>query len=73
MPVIMREVSVPLGTSNPNLLTGSPYELARGNVFFSIGVTAAAGRRGFDACGPRTRSGGSQSTVSVVSPLGSDK
>lgn len=42
MPVILREVSVGAGASNPNLLTGSPYELARGNVFFSIGVTAAA-------------------------------
>jgi hypothetical protein len=42
MPVIMREVSVAAGAANPNLLTGSPYELARGNVYFSIGVSAAA-------------------------------
>lgn len=42
MPVILKETSVGAGVSNPNLLTGSPYELARGNVFFSIGVSAAA-------------------------------
>lgn len=42
MPVVLREVSVAAGASNPNLLTGSPYELARGNVLFSMGVTAAA-------------------------------
>lgn len=40
MPVIMREVTVGAGLSDPNLLTGSTFELARGNVFLSIGVTA---------------------------------
>lgn len=39
MPVIMRETTVAAGASNPNLLTGSTFELARGNVFLSIGVT----------------------------------
>jgi hypothetical protein len=42
MPVILREVSVAAGVTNNNLLSGSPYELARGNVLFSIGVSAAA-------------------------------
>lgn len=42
MPVIAREVSVAAGASNPNLLTGSPYEISRGAVYASIGVTAAA-------------------------------
>lgn len=42
MPVIMREVSVAAGASNPNLLTGSQYELMRGNAYLSIGVAAAA-------------------------------
>lgn len=41
MPVIMREVSVAAGAL-VNLLNGSPYEIARGNVVFSVGVTAAA-------------------------------
>lgn len=41
MPMIMREVSVPAGAL-VNLLNGSAYEIARGNVFFSVGVTAAA-------------------------------
>ena len=42
MPVIMREVSVAAGASNPNLLTGSTFEFMRGNVYLSIGITAAA-------------------------------
>jgi len=42
MPVIMREVSVAAGATNPNLLAGSTFEIMRGNVFLSIGVTAAA-------------------------------
>ena len=42
MPVIMREVSVAAGASIANLLAGSTFELMRGNVFLSIGVTAAA-------------------------------
>ena len=42
MPVVMREVSVAAGATNPNLLTGSTFELMRGNVYLSIGVTAAA-------------------------------
>lgn len=42
MPVIMREVSVGAGLTDPNLLTGSTFEFMRGNVYLSIGVTAAA-------------------------------
>ncbi len=42
MPVIPREVSVGAGVTDPNLLTGSTFEFMRGNVFLSIGVTAAA-------------------------------
>ena len=42
MPVIMRETSVGIGVTDPNLLTGSTFELQRNNVFLSIGVTAAA-------------------------------
>ena len=42
MPVIMREVSVAAGATDPNLLTGSTFEFMRGNVYLSVGVTAAA-------------------------------
>jgi len=42
MPVIMREVSVAAGATNPNLLTGSTFEFMRGNVYLSVGITAAA-------------------------------
>lgn len=42
MPVIMREVSVGAGVTDPNLLTGSTFEFMRGNVYISLGVTAAA-------------------------------
>jgi hypothetical protein len=40
--VIMREVSVGAGASDPNLLSGSSFEFVRGNVFISAGVVAAA-------------------------------
>lgn len=42
MPVIMRETSVAANATDPNLLSGSTFELMRNNVFLSIGVTAAA-------------------------------
>lgn len=42
MPVIMREVVVAAGVANPNLLTGSTFELQRGNVYLSIGCTVSA-------------------------------
>lgn len=42
MPVIMREVSVGIGATDPNLLAGSTFEFMRGNVYLSVGVTAAA-------------------------------
>ncbi len=42
MPVMMREVSVAAGATDPNLLTGSTFEFMRNNVFLSIGVSAAA-------------------------------
>lgn len=42
MPVIQREVSLAAGASNPNLLNGSVFEFARGNVLMSVGCTAAA-------------------------------
>jgi hypothetical protein len=42
MPVIQREVSVGIGATDPNLLAGSVFEFARGNVLISAGVTAAA-------------------------------
>ena len=42
MPVIMRETSVGAGLQNPNVLTGSTFEFMRGNVYLSIGITAAA-------------------------------
>lgn len=42
MPVIMREVSVGAGLLDPNILAGSTFEFQRGNVYLSIGVTAAA-------------------------------
>ena len=38
----MREVSVAAGATDPNLLTGSTFEFMRGNVYLSVGVTAAA-------------------------------
>ena len=42
MPVMQREVSVGIGLTDPNLLAGSVFEFARGNVLLSAGVTAAA-------------------------------
>jgi hypothetical protein len=42
MPVIMREVVLATATANPNLLTGSTFELQRGNVYLSVGCTASA-------------------------------
>lgn len=42
MPVMQREVSVGAGATDPNLLTGSVFEFARGNVLMALGVTAAA-------------------------------
>ena len=42
MAVIMREVSVAAGATDPNLLAGSTFEFVRGNVFISAGVVAAA-------------------------------
>jgi hypothetical protein len=42
MPVMQREVNVVTLTTNPNLLTGSVFEFARGNVLMMLGVTAAA-------------------------------
>jgi len=42
MPVIQREVTVATLTTDPNLLTGSVFEFARGNILVSMGVTAAA-------------------------------
>lgn len=41
MPVIMRAVDVAAGAANANLLTGSTFELQRGNVYLSIGVTCS--------------------------------
>lgn len=42
MPLIMREVSVGAGATDPNLLAGSTFEFVRGNVFISAGCVAAA-------------------------------
>lgn len=42
MPAIQRAVSVGAGATDPNLLAGSTFEFARGNVLVSMGVTAAA-------------------------------
>lgn len=42
MPVVQREVSVGVGLTVSNLLSGSVFEFARGNVLISAGVTAAA-------------------------------
>ncbi len=42
MPLLMREVALATLTVNPNLLTGSTFELQRGNVYLSIGCTVSA-------------------------------
>jgi hypothetical protein len=39
---MQREINVVTATVNPNLLAGSVYEFARGNILLSMGVTAAA-------------------------------
>lgn len=41
MPTIQRAVSVAAGATDPNLLTGSVFEFARGNVLLIAGVTAS--------------------------------
>lgn len=41
MPSILRETSLAAGVNSPNLVAGSTFELARGNIFLSIGVTAS--------------------------------
>ena len=42
MPVIQKEVTVPLNGSIDNVVSGSAFEFLRGNSVVSIGVTAAA-------------------------------
>ena len=42
MPVIQREVTVAANATVDNLIAGSAFEFARGNVLVSIGVTQAA-------------------------------
>lgn len=42
MPVIMREVSVPLNGTVDNVLAGSAFEFARTNQLVSVGVAQAA-------------------------------
>lgn len=42
MPSIIREVSVPANSTNPNLLAGSTFEYARQRAVLSFGVTQAA-------------------------------
>jgi len=42
MPMIMVETSIGANTTNPNLLTGSAFEFARGRGVLSAGVGAAA-------------------------------
>jgi hypothetical protein len=42
MPMIMVEVSVAAGVSNPNLYTGSAFEFSRGRNIVSIGVCQSA-------------------------------
>lgn len=42
MPVIQKEISIGAGVNNPNIISGSTYEFQRGNVYLSMGVTAAA-------------------------------
>lgn len=42
MPVIQREVSIAANATDDNLISGSAFEFARGNVLVSIGVTQAA-------------------------------
>lgn len=42
MPVIMKQVSVPLNGTVENILAGSAFEFARQNSLVSLGVSAAA-------------------------------
>lgn len=42
MPVIQRELSLPAGAVNENILSGSAFEFARQNSLVSIGVVASA-------------------------------
>lgn len=42
MPVIMKQVSVPLNGTVDNILAGSAFEFARQNSLVSLGVSAAA-------------------------------
>lgn len=42
MAVIMREILVGAGLTDPNLLSGSTFEFIRGNVFISAGCVASA-------------------------------
>jgi hypothetical protein len=42
MPVIMKQVSVPLNGTVDNILAGSAFEFARTNALVSMGVSAAA-------------------------------
>jgi len=42
MPMIMIEVSLAAGASNPNLVTGSAYEFARSRQIVSLGVVQSA-------------------------------
>lgn len=42
MPVIQREVTIAANAVNENILAGSAFEFARGNILLSMGVTQAA-------------------------------
>lgn len=42
MPVIMKQVSVPLNGTTDNILAGSAFEFARTNALVSMGVSAEA-------------------------------
>jgi len=42
MPSIIREISVPATSTNPNLLAGSTFEYSRQRAVLSFGVTQAA-------------------------------
>ena len=42
MPVIQKEISVGVGETVENAISGSAFEFLRGNAIVSIGVTAAA-------------------------------
>lgn len=42
MPAIQVETAVAAGASNPNLFTGSAFEIARGRSAVSLGITASA-------------------------------